>query len=221
MAGLCRLVEADAWVWTLACQIVPGASQVYAGYLHEGLGEDRFAKLLKAIEHPVMGEAVRPFYSAIADGLTHVTMRRDEIDARGLALQDGPRQLWEAADIGPLILSGYPLDENSLSIIGLYRRLDASRYTPRESRIVHLVLGEIPWLHMVGWPEDRGANVPSLYPQQRVVLNLLLDGMDRKQIAEHTALSENTVAGYARDIYRHFGVHSQTQLMRKFLGGAK
>lgn len=32
-------------------------------------------------------------------------------------------------------------------------------------------------------------------------------------------IAENTVAGYAKAVYRHFGVNSQPQLMSKFLTG--
>ena len=59
-------------------------------------------------------------------------------------------------------------------------------------------------------------NVPELFPKQRIVLNLLLDGLDRKSIASHMGISKNTVAAYAREVYRHFGVHSQPQLIRRF-----
>ena len=82
---------------------------------------------------------------------------------------------------------------------------------------MHIVLSEVTWLHLSGWPEDYGADVPKLYPRQRVVLNLLLDGMGRKQIASQMGITENTVSGYAKDVYRHFGVNSHVDLMRKFL----
>ena len=50
-----------------------------------------------------------------------------------------------------------------------------------------------------------------------MVLNLLLDGLGRKKIAQHLEITENTVAGYVKDIYNHFGVRSQPELMQKFL----
>ena len=53
------------------------------------------------------------------------------------------------------------------------------------------------------------------------LLNLLLDGRDRKQIADQMGISENTVSGYAKDVYRHFDVNSHVELMRKFLHAHK
>lgn len=219
MDGLCGLVGADAWVWTLGCLTEPDGEQNYGGFLHDGFDSGRFARLLKAIEHPDLAKIAAPFCAAVARGPAHATVRRQEMDPDILADWPAVKELWENADIGPFILSGYPLDEISLGAIAIYRRFDAPAFTEREKRIAHLILSEVPWLHSVGWPEDRGTDVPQLYPQQRVVLELLIDGLSRKAIADHMGLSENTVAGYAKDVFRHFGVHSQPQLMRKFLIG--
>lgn len=83
--------------------------------------------------------------------------------------------------------------------------------------MVHIILSEVPWLHMNGWPEDMGVSIPNLSPRQRTVLNLLLDGLDRKQIASELGISENTVSGYTKDVYRHFSVNSHVGLMKKLI----
>lgn len=220
MDGLCGLVGADTWIWTLSCQLVPGGQQTYAGFIHGGFDEARFTQYLQAVEHPDMGKVAQHFFEELVKTRSAVTMQRGDIDPEGIAYDSVAGGLWAQADIGPLILSGHPLDANSASGIGIYRRLNDPPFTTREVQIVHIVLTEVPWLHLSGWPEDRGATVPSLYPKQRIVLNLLLDGMSRKQIAAHLNLSEHTVSGYAKDIYRHFGVHSHPELMKRFLGTA-
>ncbi len=46
--------------------------------------------------------------------------------------------------------------------MGLYRAHGKPEFTPRDVRIAHIVLTEIPWLHEQGWPEDRGTSVPHL-----------------------------------------------------------
>lgn len=221
MDGLCRLIQADYWVWTLGCQIKPNAEQVYVGFMHGGFAEDRFSSLLQALEHPDMGTMAKPFYQAVAADLNQSTMLRDEIDPSGLAYKSEVKDHFKAADIGSLILSGHPLDAQSLSMVAIYRKFDDARFTEREKSILHIILEEVPWLHMLGWPEDRGATVPSLSPRQRMVLNLLLDGLGRKQIAASLEIAENTVAGYAKEVYRHFGVNSQAELMHKFLSGSR
>jgi DNA-binding CsgD family transcriptional regulator len=220
MQGLCRLIKADSWVWTLGCDIRPGGPQACVGLIHEGFDEDRFAKYLTMLDSPQIGNASIPFFAAVAKNSGLTTMRREEIDPENhTSLLPDALQALRGADVGPLIMNALPLDSDSVSAIVVYRPNEAPVFTPRESQITHIVLSEVPWLHMAGWPEDRGAGVPQLFPQQRVVLNLLIDGMDRKTIATTMGLAENTIAGYTKDVYRHFDVHSQPQLMRKFLTG--
>lgn len=218
MDGLCELISGHRWVWTLACDIKPGGQQTYAGFLHEGFNEAQFSSYLQALEHPEMGEVVKPFFQALAEKKGPVTMARHEIDPEGVAYHIDANRLWEAADIGSLIMSAHPLDATSMSGIAIYRSKSAPDFTSREIQMAHIILTEVPWLHAMGWPEDRGAKVPDLAPRQRVVLNLLLDGRDRKTIADHLEISENTVSGYIKEVYRHFGVNSQVSLIKKFMG---
>ena len=103
--------------------------------------------------------------------------------------------------------------------MGLYRRMDQPAFTERETKIAHIVLSEVPWLHEEGWPEDRGAALPGLSPRRLLVLNLLLEGRARKDIATSLSLTENTVATYQKAIYRHFAVKSQAALMHRFRHG--
>jgi DNA-binding CsgD family transcriptional regulator len=216
MNGLCELIQADAWAWTLSRRIVPGNVQAFPGYIHGGFSEQRFANFIKALEHPAMGLATASFYAEVFQSGDPTTMCNHEMDTGGAALADDVLELWQDADIGPVILSGHPVDKTSFSGLGIYRKFTDEIFSPRDRQIAHIILSEVPWLHLADWPEDRGAKVPTLFPKQRIVFNLLLDGRDRKTIAAHMAISENTVAGYARDIYRHFGVNSQPQLIRRF-----
>ena len=92
-------------------------------------------------------------------------------------------------------------------------------FGPRETRLAHIVLTEIPWLHEEGWGEDRGASLGQLAPRPREILSLLVQGRARKLIADDLGLSIHTVHGYVRDIYRHFGVNSHPELMTRFTRG--
>lgn len=216
MDGLCELIEADAWTWGLACQTTPGSQQTNVVSLNGGFDEERFACYLKAVEQPEMGQVALRFFQELEKSQSTLTMRREDIDPDNLAKSSGAGELWAAADIGSLIMSMQPVEGGQTSGVGIYRRLAAPAFTAREVKIANIVLTEVRWLYLSGWPKDRGATVPRLYPQQRIVLNLLLDGMSRKQIAAHMNLSEHTVSGYVRDVYRHFMVHSHPELMKRF-----
>jgi DNA-binding NarL/FixJ family response regulator len=52
-----------------------------------------------------------------------------------------------------------------------------------------------------------------------MILVHLLDGKGRDEIAAMLHLSPETVKTHTRNIYQHFSVASQVELMRRFLAG--
>jgi DNA-binding CsgD family transcriptional regulator len=219
MHGLCELTGADRWVWGLCCQIAPGELPTYVSVDHGGFSDENFAHFMLAQEHPDMKWLNAPFMRDAKEGNGHITRTRQQVDPEFKFVESGAYPLWEKADVGPILLSMRTLDERSASMVALYRKFERPLFSPRESRIAHIVLSEIPWLHDQGWPEDRGVDVPRLTPRQRVILNLLLEGQTRKAIAAHLSISLNTVQGYIRQIYRFFGVQSHAHLIRRFQRG--
>jgi len=219
MDGLCELIEADSWVWALMCQQGDGKPQVYVNFLHGGFDEERFALLLEALEHPDMSWVAQSFFQELKSKGTHITRTREQILGNDVYQQTKAINVWAKADVGPVMLSMRPLDEESGSSIAIYRRADAPPFTERQARMAHIILTEVPWLHLMGWPEDRGVTVPQLSRRPRIVLNLLLEGLDRKTIADRLDLSVHTVNDYCKEVYRHFGVNSQAALMSRFHRG--
>lgn len=214
---LAELVNADAWVWALTHKVDLGDKQMHVSYMKNGFDEEQFASYLKAVEHPDVVEGSRKFFDTVVTELKQATMTRDESDPKGISYKSEAQLDWEKAELGDVLMSCVPLDSNSLSTLAFYRRRGDKPFSEREKKIIHIVIGEVPWLHMSGWPEDRGATLPQLSPRQRIALNLLLEGLGRKQISHHMDISEHTASDYVKDIYKHFGVHSQPELMKKFL----
>ncbi len=219
MNGLCKLIDADSWAWALMCQPGDGQPQVYVSVVHGGFDENRFSLFLKALEHPDMSWVAQTFFQELAREQRQITRCRSKIISDEEYLKTDVVELWYKADIGPLLMSAKPLDEKSGSSIGIYRRADQEHFSEREILIAHIVLTEVGWLHEMGWPEDRGASVPELSRQLRIVLNLLLEGMDRKTIADKLNISIHTLGGYCKEIYRHFRVSSQSELIARFYQG--
>ncbi len=217
--GICALVGADAWTWSLGCYAEPDAQPVYLGVAHGGFDAARYAQLLLAAGHPDMAWTSARLLREMREKGAHVTRRRQQIVDDATFLASGVHAHLAAADIGPFIFSLRPIDERATSTISIFRRREAPPFSEREVRIVHILLSELPWLHEQGWPADRGVSVPRLSPRLRLVLNLLLDGRTRKQMATSLSLSEYTVAQYQRAVYRHFGVRSHATLLRRFQMG--
>ena len=219
MDGLCDLIGANAWAWTLSCQRDPDKPQIYTSFLNGGFSEEGLVKVLQAIEHPDMVQIAAKFFSEIQKRQCHLTRLRYQITNKKRFESSGAHLAWKAANVGPTILSLRPLDGRSASVIGLYRHYNKEEFTAREARIAHVVVSEVPWLHEQGWPDDRGEKVPMLSKRQRLTLNLLIQGQSRKHIADNMNISVNTVQEYTKNIYRRFKVNSQAELMHRFLHG--
>lgn len=219
MKGLCKLIKADAWAWALSCQRAPAKPQVYVSVLNGGFTDQTFVQVLQAVEHPEMIALTSKFFAEVEKEQAHLTRLRFQITDRAKFLRSDANLAWKAANIGPTMMSLRPLDERSSSTIALYRHYNRVEFTARESRIAHIVLTEVPWLHEQGWPEDRGVDAPKLSKRQRLALNLLILGQDRKRIADNMKISVHTAQDYIKQVYRHFNVSSQVELISRFLQG--
>lgn len=219
MAGLGELVNADAWVWCLGCEMEAGKMPVYLSMDHGGFDAVRYAGMLRAAAHPDLTWISEAMIHDMREKNSQVTRMREQFAEKDALAVAGIATHMKEADVGPFLIVMRPIDERSVSTLGLYRREAEPPFTERECRIAHVVLSEVPWLHEQGWPEDRGATVPRLSPRRQLVLNLLLEGRSRKDVAAALSLSENTVATYQKDIYRHFGVSSHATLIHRFRHG--
>jgi len=216
MEGLCRLIDAQAWLWAAAPSLVPGEQPVYLYHQMGGLPPEQITQYLLAVEHPDTGEMTTPFALELQAAGTHLTRLRQQIISDERFNSSPARHLWAKAGLGPLILSFRPLDQGALSTIGVYRKLEAPPFTPRESKIVHIVLSEVDWLHVDGLPVEESRSLPALSPRCRMVFTQLLHGHSRKKIAADLGLSVHTVNDYIKTLFTHFGVRSTPELLARF-----
>lgn len=219
LEGICGLVRADAWSWSLGRNAEPGEQPIYIGMAHGGFDPARYARLLLAAGHRDMAWTSERLLREMRERACHVTRMRQQVVDEAVFAASGVNAHLADADIGPFIFSLRPIAGGAVSTIAIFRRKDDPPFTERDTRIAHILLSELPWLHEQGWPGDRGATVPRLSPRQRVVLNLLLDGRSRKEMAASLSLSLHTVAQYQKAIYSHFGVRSHATLLRRFQMG--
>ena len=219
MAGLCRLVKSDAWVWGQAAEMNPNRLPVYIGLIYDGFSEDSFARFLTVQTHPDMTWITAPICRDLQETKKHLTRTLERLVSPSRFAACEVNALWRKSGVFPRIVTFYPLPDGIISAMGLYRQCDREPCTEREAKMVHIVTSEVPWLHVHESPEAVLTTVPRLPVRQRLALELLLQGHSRKTIAEDMDISINTVSGYVRDIYRFFGVTSQSQLVRRFFRG--
>jgi DNA-binding CsgD family transcriptional regulator len=220
MEGLCRLTDSDAWAWGLAAEMNPDKLPVYVGFQHGGFTDEQLGWYLKLQAHPDMVWVSAPLSNTLLEHEgQHVTRDLQRITGEEAFLSADVAALWRACGHYPRALSFFPLGDGAFSGIALYRKVGKPLFTDRETRIAHIIMSEVPWLHLQGWPEDRGASVPHLSLRQHTVLEMLLQSFSRKRIADELGISIHTVSGYVKEIYRHFGVNSHAELLGRFYQG--
>jgi len=122
--------------------------------------------------------------------------------------------------VDDFMAANYHVRDTVISCIGYYRTPAAGRFTRREAALLHLVTGQVKWLHATPTDLPATSTVPALSPRLREVLLHLLAGDSRKQIARKLRLSEHTVSDYIKALHRNFGVSSRGELMAQFLATA-
>ncbi len=219
MDGLCQLIDADAWAWSLV-HMELGCAPRQVVSLHNGISDERLPHYLRSLEHDDLQWVLNDF-------VTEAVTRREPLTRRDTQLfpewpgQSEALRTWEdKANLRSFILMAWPIETGGFSGIGIYRTPDQPHFGQRETRLAHIVLTEIPWLHEEGWGPNRGDSLGQLSPRLREIISLLVQGRARKQIADDLDISLNTVHGYIKDIYRHFGVSSHPELITRFSRGS-
>ena len=219
LENLAQLIDADCWHWCLLGRKTPGELPTFSVFLKGGFTEDRFSKYLRAQEHPEMAMFNAPILAELENRGLHITRLRQQVDAENRFPKSDVYRLWREADLAPLILSMRPSADGQVSAVTLFRNFDRPLFDERENRIAHVMLSSVPWLHNEAWPNHPRQRMGVLSPRLHTVINLLLQGMGRKQIAAQMGISIHTVNDYVKEVYSRFEVHSQSQLIRHFVQG--
>lgn len=221
MNKLCPLLGSDRWIWTTSANFGEGKMPVGIAVAYGGFTEREFGLIIEASQDPEMG---MPENDAIAQAMLdhgHVTCTRSDF-LTDEQLHSHPHWELYRKPVGSdhYLFSLYPIGNGYLSGIGFHRLPGEPDFTARERRILHLLASQITWLHLADVPEHtEGTFAEVLTPRLRTVFTLLLQGWNRRKIAEHLGITLNTSAGYIKEVYRHFGVSSQVQLLSTFLKG--
>lgn len=218
MEGLCGLVNAESWVWCVA-RPEPDRPPSFVGVVHGGFDDARLASFVEAMNRPALEAITRNSLSEAGTTEPRLARTTRQTDP-GSPLERSPAApYWIRADIGTLMVSQRTMPDGGISAIGVYRRVGAPQFDERETRLAHILLSEVPWLHFLVFPDPKSQDFARLYPRHRTILRLLRKGWSRKKIASHLNVSINTVHGYAKAIFQHFGVHSQAELVSRFPKG--
>jgi DNA-binding NarL/FixJ family response regulator len=107
--------------------------------------------------------------------------------------------------------------DGATSVVSLNRALGERDFSARERCLLSFFHAELGGL--IGGPLV-GATDPSvaqLSPRLRETLACLIEGDSEKQVAARLALSHATVHQYVTPLYRHFAVHSRSELLAQVI----
>jgi DNA-binding CsgD family transcriptional regulator len=201
MDGLCSMIRADHWFW-FAADAGLGKAPAYSVMCQEGIEDEKFSQI-----HHSIGLALE----RSRQHLLHPMPPEQDSDLHLFFSEAGVP--WTALGVGSLVMSLRQSEPEMASGACLYRNIGTEEFTPRETKIAHILLTEVHWLLRREFPQPQ--EISHLYPRQRAVFDLLCEGWDRKKIANHLGLSVQTVHGYVKEIFRHLEVHSQAELVSR------
>lgn len=219
MAGLQKLVDADGWLWSMTRVEMATRTPICVNLMHAGLTERQLTSWLEASQSSTPPPEDDPLCLLTEQG-KHFTRTRQQVvtDANWYS---HPAVVKHRLRVGldHFLYSVYPLEKDLCSAIGMFRHRGRAPFSERESRMAHIVLSEVAWLHFAEVPGDCGHKVPQLTPRQRVVLIMLIEAHDKDEIAKLLHISPHTVKDHMKVIYDHFEVSSQLELIRRFRFG--
>jgi DNA-binding CsgD family transcriptional regulator len=220
MAGLCQILDADGWLWS-ATQVIENQNRpVSVGVLYDGLTHEEFSGWVEASQLACQQPPEDAPLTRLALQGQHFTRTRQQVVPDEVWYQHPTvKQYRLNRGINHFLYSIYPLSPSHCSAIGFFRRVGREPFTALQRRICHIVVANVEWLHRASFPEHRGEKCTLLTPRLRTVLIFLLGGKQRDEIAKLLHISPDTVKTHIRNIYRHFSVNSQVELMRYFQAG--
>ncbi|MGD1278042.1 MAG: LuxR C-terminal-related transcriptional regulator [Tepidisphaeraceae bacterium] len=220
MAGLCKLVDADAWAWIVSRAADEHSNPAVAAFLYDGLTPRQFTAYVSLMQDRAHPPVEYHALNELRRKLGRFTRSWDQLVSPEQWYGPLNQRLIHELGFEHVLYSVRILDDDGLfSGIALMRRLGRTNFNPRQRRIVHIVLGEVDWLHFDLQFSNQTREVRRLSPRLRMVLTLLVDGKSVKQAAHSLSLSDHTVNDYAKDLYRHFNIHTRAELLRHFMVG--
>ncbi|MEM9084252.1 MAG: LuxR C-terminal-related transcriptional regulator [Planctomycetota bacterium] len=212
MRGIGERFGATCWRWSV---IAPGRNPsdpfTTIGELHEA--PSKYRNAVNAERHRRWWPDRRTLHPMLTGAQPIVEAFGGSTLSQGLgALSTGH------VSPGPVLMFVRP-GPAAASVVSFHRDAGDQAFDDDEARVARTILGQLDWLHHSTFSSEDAHTLEELSLRLRDVLEQLLDGQNKKEIAEDLNLSPHTVGDYIKDIYRRFRVNSQVKLMAKFTKG--
>jgi len=220
LTGLARLIEADVWMWSIFSFGLDGMTASIS-MLHDGMTAKEFDQVVRGSTDPHRQPPDLLILNSHLSDSMEFTRRRQQIMSDGDWYANDHVRTYRHGFLDHAVYHFRWVDERRdvASGIGIHRRWGREPFTARDTRLVHIVMSEIAWLHQAAVPDGRAADTDVMTPRQRAVLALLLQGRSRKEIATGLSISPYTVDDHIDALYRQFKVDGRSGLMKRFMVG--
>lgn len=220
LQGLAELLDADAWVWSHARLVEGGSVPMPYNFVFGGWTDERSALFVQCTQDRDFQRLIYTPYLQYYG--THATVLRRDLLADDEQWYHASffEKYCKPSNLDDFMWMTYPLGEGVSSGLALYRRCDQPPFTEADRQLVHMVTGELKFLHREGADIAGSEKLDGLSRRQREVLLMLLRGDSRKQVAYQLSISEHTVNDYVKGVYQHFNVSSLGELAAQFIGYA-
>ena len=148
MDGLCRLVNADVWVW-LQSRYDPQQRFATAFHTLDGGWSDEAERsaFFSTLHDPRVSRVIHSAFN----GRDHETLSGDRIFSDADPGDGTLLKRWEdSTGLAGCLISFYPVSATNFNGIGLHRRRGKLPFTGMEQAVVHLIISEVGWLHRDG-----------------------------------------------------------------------
>lgn len=218
--GIASIIRAEAWIWASAQCSEDGAEQASVIYRDGGWQDERErAQVLGTIVHPrhqptCIGEVREAINRRVC-----ITRCRPQLFDEAAWWASPTGKAWRAAGYDEFLMSAWPANQDEFNWIGFYRRIGWPPFEEQDRVVAHAVFSQSGWIRNDCATPGGCDQLALLSPRERQVLQLLLGGDSRKQVASKLSLSPHTVSDHLKEIYRKLGVATRGELLSKFIPG--
>jgi DNA-binding CsgD family transcriptional regulator len=218
--GLRSLVGAQVGVWAYVDGVSAGTGFLRTS-LDVGWCGDAERRAFRSYVDREQWVSIDPSMPPLARAITPPmsTFTRDQLlGDRAWYGSEHVQSLRRTARVDSFIYTAYGPTRNAAVALSFHRAWGERQFSERERRLVDLFHRECVFLHepQPGLPP---AILRGLSPRLREVLRGLSRGASEKEVAAALRLSPHTIHDHVKALYRHFGVHSRSELLARCFGG--